>query len=211
MRSPRASSSAPIDAEASPLPSDESTPPVTKMNLVALSAVMLPPSRPSAHLDAAVAPEAVLDPHVVDRDEGLRQRIPGEEADARHLARRLDLARLAGDPLEAEVHGVDAPAIGVLDHLARRIRVDADQAAHLDAPARLLAHRARGGVPHRLAGLEVAAREPPVPVVAALHQQDLAPTRLAAHDRRDGEAHLGRVRGEVARHALVPRRITRRS
>src|SRR6478609_6957871 len=31
---PRFSSSAPIDAEARPLPSDETTPPVTKMNLV---------------------------------------------------------------------------------------------------------------------------------------------------------------------------------
>ena len=31
---PRFSSSAPIDADASPLPSDETTPPVTKMNLV---------------------------------------------------------------------------------------------------------------------------------------------------------------------------------
>ena len=34
---PRVSSRLPIDAEASPLPSDETTPPVTKMNLVCLS------------------------------------------------------------------------------------------------------------------------------------------------------------------------------
>src|SRR4029453_1638367 len=33
-RRPRASRSAPIDAEATPLPSDDTTPPVTKMNFV---------------------------------------------------------------------------------------------------------------------------------------------------------------------------------
>jgi hypothetical protein len=38
--SPRASSSDPMDAAASPLPSDETTPPETKMNFV-----FLPPPR----------------------------------------------------------------------------------------------------------------------------------------------------------------------
>src|SRR5262249_34131847 len=33
-RSPRASSNAPIDADATPFPSDDTTPPVTKMNFV---------------------------------------------------------------------------------------------------------------------------------------------------------------------------------
>ena len=39
---PRASSSEPIDADASPLPSDETTPPETKMNFVRLGGVLLP-------------------------------------------------------------------------------------------------------------------------------------------------------------------------
>jgi hypothetical protein len=44
-RSPRASSSAPVDAEARPLPRDESTPPVTKMNFVGrLSFIPSPPA-----------------------------------------------------------------------------------------------------------------------------------------------------------------------
>ena len=36
MLRPRPSSNAPIEAAASPLPTDETTPPVTKMNLVRL-------------------------------------------------------------------------------------------------------------------------------------------------------------------------------
>src|SRR4051812_33560019 len=44
-RSPRFSSSAPIDADARPLPSDDTTPPVTKMNLVCL-----PGGRPAMRL-----------------------------------------------------------------------------------------------------------------------------------------------------------------
>src|SRR5262245_21736460 len=160
---------------------------------------------PSAHAGRAAAPEAILDPHPVDRDEGLRQRVPCEEADPRHLARRLDLARLARQRLEAEVHGVEPALVRVLDHLARRVGVDADQPPHLHAPAGLLAHLARRRVRHRLARLEVAARQAPVAVVAPLHQQDLAPTRLAAHDGGDREAHLGRGLGEVARQARARR------
>src|SRR5260221_146468 len=47
-RSPRPSSSAPSDAAASPLPSDETTPPLTKMNLVLLSRSNVGPSPASA-------------------------------------------------------------------------------------------------------------------------------------------------------------------
>jgi hypothetical protein len=39
---PRASSSAPIDAAASPLPSEETTPPVTKMNFGPKSSLLFP-------------------------------------------------------------------------------------------------------------------------------------------------------------------------
>src|SRR5262249_22306772 len=39
---PRASSSAPIDADATPLPSEETTPPVTKMNLVFVASLLMP-------------------------------------------------------------------------------------------------------------------------------------------------------------------------
>ncbi len=44
-RRPRASSSAPIDALARPLPIEETTPPVTKTNLVGLRLMGVPSSR----------------------------------------------------------------------------------------------------------------------------------------------------------------------
>src|SRR4029450_11958709 len=44
--SPRAASSAPIDAEATPLPRDDTTPPVTKMNLVLLASLLMTHLRP---------------------------------------------------------------------------------------------------------------------------------------------------------------------
>src|SRR5215468_52261 len=127
MRSPRASSRAPIEAEARPLPSDESTPPVTKMYLVARSAVIAPPLPSLAHARGAGAGEAVLDPDAVDRDEGLRQRVDREESDARHLPGRPDRARLARERFETQVDRVHAAAVGILDHLARRVRVHADE------------------------------------------------------------------------------------
>src|SRR4029450_6823704 len=60
-RRPRASRSAPIDAEATPLPSDDTTPPVTKMNFVfdPLFAMPTPPRQSGP----ARAPEAVGDHH----------------------------------------------------------------------------------------------------------------------------------------------------
>ena len=45
---PRLSSSAPIEAEASPLPSDDTTPPVTKMNLVRFASFAIPTSLSAA-------------------------------------------------------------------------------------------------------------------------------------------------------------------
>ena len=57
---PRLSSSAPIEAEARPLPSDDTTPPVTKMNLVRFAVVrhrhLLSRSRPPRMMAAAPAP-----------------------------------------------------------------------------------------------------------------------------------------------------------
>src|SRR5262245_4374994 len=47
---PRASSNAPIDAEATPLPRDDTTPPVTKMNLVLLASLLM------THLHPRVSP-----------------------------------------------------------------------------------------------------------------------------------------------------------
>src|SRR5512143_3504964 len=50
--SPRLSSRAPIEADASPLPSDETTPPVTKMNLVRFTSLDIPPSPQRCELGA---------------------------------------------------------------------------------------------------------------------------------------------------------------
>src|SRR5262252_3997210 len=57
--SPRASSKAPMDADATPLPSDDTTPPVTKMNLV-FAVLFMAPAPPAwlALARAAPAPPA---------------------------------------------------------------------------------------------------------------------------------------------------------
>src|SRR5918993_2309751 len=70
--SPRASSSAPIDAAASPLPRDDTTPPVTKMYLggkLPLLPGWMFDARPSAHEGFFVAtlPHIAVEPCVTHR------------------------------------------------------------------------------------------------------------------------------------------------
>src|SRR5258705_3437452 len=81
---PRASSSAPIDAEATPLPSDDTTPPVTKMNLVLLASLLI------AHLH----PQAPPPPTLVSPAPSLPERPPLSKAPRRATRRRLSQSRV---------------------------------------------------------------------------------------------------------------------
>src|SRR5262249_41317855 len=115
-RRPRASSSAPIAAEESPLPRPDSTPPVTKMNFLGRAFMgnsfgkLTDPRR-------AVAVESVADADRMDGHEWLRQprgrEIPGRE----RLARRGGRGDGERARFETQVDGLHAPPVGVRDHL----------------------------------------------------------------------------------------------
>src|SRR4030095_1897154 len=70
-RYPRASSSAPIDAAASPLPSEETTPPVTKMNFGPKSSLLFPVLNPGLNVVdfTLLVANFPLEPAVPDRGE----------------------------------------------------------------------------------------------------------------------------------------------
>src|SRR5262249_27125255 len=129
-RSPRASSSAPSDAEESPLPSDDSTPPVTKMNLVG-RLVIAPPSPASSHERLGSRP-GVAHANRMNRHERLRERVDGEKAAFECLVGRAERALRTGDSFKTQVDRVNAATVAVVDHLHPRIRVDAHEPSHFD-------------------------------------------------------------------------------
>jgi hypothetical protein len=140
----------------------------------------------------------------MDRHQRLGQRAGCEVAGGERLVRRGGGAARDGARLEAQVHGLDAAAVGVGDHLHAGIGVDADEPAQRDLDAGLLAHLARRGVRDRLADLDVAAGQAPAPVVAALHQQQRAAGAGVPDDGRDREADRRRVRRVVRRARADP-------
>src|SRR5688572_18863721 len=74
-RKPRASSSEPMEADASPLPSDDTTPPVTKMYFVGTSS-LLPGRQPVSNiLDFRLSvPDLAVEPAITKAIEHLRHR-----------------------------------------------------------------------------------------------------------------------------------------
>src|SRR5260370_24700399 len=86
-RKPRASSSEPMEADAKPLPSDDTTPPVTKMYFVATSSSLLPGRKPVSHiLDFGVSvPGRAIESPVAEIIEHLRHRRPATDPELHHV------------------------------------------------------------------------------------------------------------------------------
>src|SRR5438477_3218237 len=85
-RKPRASSSEPMEADANPLPSDDTTPPVTKMYFAATSS-LLPGSQPVSHIldfGVSVAGRA-LEPAVAKVVEHLGDGRPAAHPELHHV------------------------------------------------------------------------------------------------------------------------------
>src|SRR5713226_6737093 len=110
---PRASRSAPIDAAASPLPRDDTTPPVTKMYFVATSASLRRPLSDEFDLHGAIS-QAPVQAAVAQLGEHLRH--PGPPRDAE----RRPHAGVAGEPEPRELDGRAVPELA--RHGARRRR-----------------------------------------------------------------------------------------
>ena len=147
---PRLSSSAPIDAEASPLPSDDTTPPVTKMNLVRLQSFAISPLRRSS----SVARRASLVGYVVGQ-RGARPLQVGRRVD-------LDRRRCHLGDLDAKAPLQRAQLLELLRLLERRRR-EPGEAEQEVAPVRvqpdvLVAERAAGASAVAMVG-QRAARE----------------------------------------------------
>src|SRR6185369_8555344 len=85
-RKPRASSSEPMEADASPLPSDDTTPPVTKMYFAATSSLRLG-SKPVSHiLDFGVSiPGRAVESSVAQAVEHLRHRRTTADPELHHV------------------------------------------------------------------------------------------------------------------------------
>src|SRR6266542_3279224 len=85
-RKPRASSSEPMEADAKPVPSDDTTPPVTKMYFVATSS-LLPGRQPVSHiLDFSVSiPGRAVESPVAEIIEHLRHRRPATDPELHHV------------------------------------------------------------------------------------------------------------------------------
>src|SRR5689334_8618316 len=93
-RSPRLSISAPIEAEASPLPSEETTPPVTKMNLVLTLAMRCLSPGPVVVLAAQIFLGLLQIRRRVDFDRGLVHVGDADAIAVRQRAELLELFRL---------------------------------------------------------------------------------------------------------------------
>src|SRR5438045_6842456 len=85
-RKRRASGSEPREADANPLPSDDTTPPVTKMYFVATSS-LLPGRKPVSHIldfGVSIAGRAIESP-VAEVIEHLRHRRPATDSELHHV------------------------------------------------------------------------------------------------------------------------------
>src|SRR5262245_6519340 len=90
-RKPRASRSEPMDAEASPLPSDDTTPPVTKMYFVGTSPLLLGPEPMSNILDFGLAIVGLaVEPAVPEALEHFGDRGTAVDAELDHLLTAQD-------------------------------------------------------------------------------------------------------------------------
>src|SRR5262249_25997957 len=110
MRKPRASSSAPMAAEARPLPSDETTPPVTKMYFGATSPLL--PARSPAHPGP---PRAGPEP-----DMSHRRRAAPHRAAAPPVAQLVQDPRHRGTPRDPACHHLVAAEPRAHGGIARR-------------------------------------------------------------------------------------------
>src|SRR3989442_808782 len=90
-RKPRASSSEPMEADAKPLPSDDTTPPVTKMYFVATSS-LLPGRKPVSHiLDFSVSvPGRAVESTALAQRQAHRQRVDARRRRAREAIARIE-------------------------------------------------------------------------------------------------------------------------
>src|SRR5262245_46554362 len=110
-----------MEADASPLPSDDTTPPVTKMYFAATSS-LLPGSQPVSHiLDFGVSvAEGTVEPTVAEIVENLRHRRSATDAELHHVVstqRGADAPRRVDPPGDRRARGRRAhePHRGQLD------------------------------------------------------------------------------------------------
>src|SRR5713101_226155 len=193
---PRASRSAPIDAAASPLPRDDTTPPVTKMYFVATSASLRRPLSDEFDLHGAIS-QAPVQAAVAQLGEHLRH--PGPPRDAeRHdvVPRERDEA-----PVEAEIPVERRPHAGVAGEPEPR-ELDGRAVPEL---ARHGARRRRGReAPGERRGVVEAACEPGERVAREREpgeRRGRHRARLVGQKDERGELHRGRVEAPRARPA----------
>src|SRR6185295_7890894 len=106
---PRLSSSAPIEADARPLPKDETTPPVTKMNLVRFTSLAISPSPQRCELGARpfeIARRVDLDRGGLDRGD-LDAESPFQRAELLELLGLFERRRGELGEAEQEVAAID--------------------------------------------------------------------------------------------------------
>src|SRR5712691_5087342 len=116
---------------------------------------------------------------VADADPVVRQQRARQPPERRPGQRQRLVARGEGasahPALEARVDVVPGVAVGVAHDLERRTRVEADESARYHGEPGLLADLADHGVTQRFTDLDGPARQPPLPAVGALLEQEASP------------------------------------
>src|SRR5687767_2939668 len=198
-RNPRASSSAPMDADASPLPSEETTPPVTKMYFSAKSALPFLGTRQCSNIADLGLPvdEASVHTTVPQHLQHLAHlRAPGDAERDDIVAAQLGphgpslthvpVDALAGDPRLAEMHQHQRDITRLVEH-ARHLATSAGR-PHARPKPRRLVERAADAMQW------LAAQAQPLRQCRGHRRALVARKRERRHRERRGEAMRARPR-----------------